>query len=235
MSFQFEPIATVHSCYKEKFGIPRQPGLVREAEAIIELLPPYNVPGAVKGIEGFSHLWLLFVFHAVKQSDHSLTVRPPRLGGNERVGVFASRSTHRPNPIGQSVVELVAVECGDGGVRLRVRGADLLDGTPLLDIKPYIPYVDAIPGARSGFAAGAPPQLEVVWSAGAEAVLAGERDGAAMRRVIGESLAYDPRPAIHHGREEGRRYGCRMFHFDVKWHVAGEQLIIDALEPLGEE
>ena len=154
--FTFAPIGVIHSCFKEKFGIPRQPGLVPAARAVLELLPPYNRAEAVRGLEGFSHIWVSFVFHACLDAPWKPTVRPPRLGGNRRLGVFATRSTHRPNPIGLSAVELERIETGPGRVLLHLKGADLMDGTPVLDIKPYLPYSDVIPGATGGFAAEAP-------------------------------------------------------------------------------
>ena len=150
--FSFEPVGVIHSCFKEKFGIPRQPGLAPDARAVLELLPPYNRAEAVRGLEGFSHVWLSFIFHACLGEPWKPTVRPPRLGGNRRLGVFATRSTHRPNPIGLSAVELEKIEAAPGRVLLHLKGVDLLDGTPVLDIKPYLPYSDNIPGALGGFA-----------------------------------------------------------------------------------
>jgi len=143
--FTFAPIGVIHSCFKEKFGIPRQPGLVPAARAVLELLPPYNRQRRCAGWRVFSHIWVSFVFHACWTSRGNRPVRPPRLGGNRRLGVFATRSTHRPNPIGLSAVELERIETGSGQVLLHLKGADLMDGTPVLDIKPYLPYSDVIP------------------------------------------------------------------------------------------
>ena len=156
MGWEFEPVAVVHSCFAEKFAIPRQPLLAPAATATLELLPPYDQPEALEGLEGVSHLWLLFVFHAAGHGSKHLRVRPPRLGGNQRIGVFASRATHRPNPIGQSVVRLEGIVDG----RLLLSGVDLLDGTPILDIKPYVPYADAIGDAHNSLAQ-APPAPNV--------------------------------------------------------------------------
>ena len=152
MHYEFDAIGLVHSPFKEKFGIPRQPGLVPEINAVLELLPPFDRPEAVSGLQGYSHIWVQFVFHQTIQDQWQPTVRPPRLGGNRRVGVFASRSPFRPNPIGLSVVKLDEVRCAAGRVELALSGVDMMDGTPVLDVKPYIPYVDSIADALSGYA-----------------------------------------------------------------------------------
>lgn len=227
-TYPMQPIGVVRSAFREKFGIPRQPGLVPAAEAVIELLPPANQPEAVRGLEGFSHLWVVFVFHACPAGEWHATVRPPRLGGNERVGVFASRSPFRPNRIGLSLVTLDGVDCGPGGVSLRVSGADLLDGTPVLDLKPYLPYVEALPEAHGGFAPAAPEsRLAVRFSAAAEAVLAARPDLPRLRELIGQLLALDPRPATCH--EEDRLFGFRLHDVDVRWRVAGGEAIVEEL------
>ena len=225
-------IGVIHSCYREKFGIPRQPGLVTSQTATLELLAPYNRPEAVKGLDGFSHIWVSFIFHAVPQGKWSPMVRPPRLGGNERVGVFASRSTHRPNPLGLSVVELAKVESSDSGVTLHLIGADLLDGTPVVDIKPYIPYVDSIAEARAGFADGAPkPHLSVEFSEQVEQRLQLESESLPqLRGVISESLAYDPRPAYKQGSDS--RGGVRLYHFDVRFEISGTKLLVTEIVPV---
>ena len=140
LTLTLQPIAVIHTPYKEKFSVPRQPDLVQDGIGIVELLPPYNSPEAVRGLEQFSHLWLIFQFDKVPHGKWQSTVRPPRLGGNQRVGVFASRATHRPNPLGLSKVELRQVECIHGRVFLHLGSVDLVDGTPIFDIKPYITY-----------------------------------------------------------------------------------------------
>lgn len=160
--FCFEPIATIHSPFKEKFGTPRQPGLIPAARGIFELVPPYNTPETVRALETFSHLWLLFVFDRCSDAKWHPTVRPPRLGGNARVGVFASRSNFRPNPIGQSVVQLDSVDCAEDGVKLHVSNFDLLDQTPILDIKPYVRYADSLPDAQCSYAPEPPAALSQV-------------------------------------------------------------------------
>ena len=157
MTFAFTPIGYVHSPYKEKFGIPRQPGLVTAAQATLRLVAPFDQPESVRGLEGFSHVWLIFVFHGTAAQGWKPTVRPPRLGGNARLGVFATRSTFRPNPIGLSVAQIVDIDAQHGQVSLTLSGCDLLDGTPILDIKPYLAYADALHQARSGFAPNGSP------------------------------------------------------------------------------
>lgn len=223
MEFTFRPVGIIRSCFKEKFGIPRQPGLVPAARASLELLPSFNRAEALRGLEEFSHLWLLFVFHASPDTPTQTTVRPPRLGGNRRLGVFASRGTHRPNPLGMSVVKLLEVVVDQGQWRLELQGADLLDGTPILDIKPYLPYADALFDARAGFAAATPaPSLRVDFTPEANIrcrELEGERPG--LQPLIEQILQYDPRPAYRKGQENDRIYGLRLFDLDVRWR-AGE-------------
>jgi len=168
-ALQLSPIGIISSCYKEKFGIPRQPSLVPAAMAELVLGDEFGEE-SVRGLEGFSHIWINFVFHETQAQGWKPMVRPPRLGGNEKVGVFASRSTFRPNPLGLSVIELLGVETKSGKVVLHLAGCDLMDGTPVLDIKPYLPYADIIPNAKGGFAETKPEALlEVVFSEEAEA------------------------------------------------------------------
>ena len=209
------PIGTLHSCYGEKFGIPRQPGLVESATATLELIPPFNTPEALRGLDKFTHLWVVFIFHQTTRDQWKATVRPPRLGGNERIGVFASRSNFRPNPIGLSVVELQKIE----GTRLHLGGGDFLDGTPVLDIKPYIPYADSIPDASGAFAATAPePGNQVEFSPEAEQALhqLENENRPALRKLITDMLAYNPRPAYQVDDPE-RIFGTRIFDLDIRW------------------
>jgi tRNA-Thr(GGU) m(6)t(6)A37 methyltransferase TsaA len=154
--FEFTAVGVIESPYKQKFAIPRQPGLIAEARGHLVLSPPFADDAIVRGIDSFSHLWLVFVFHETADKGWSPLVRPPRLGGNEKKGVFATRATFRPNPIGLSVVKLDGVERRGEQLVLKLSGIDLLDGTPVLDIKPYLPYADALPNAASGFADAAP-------------------------------------------------------------------------------
>ena len=228
MNYRFESIGTIHSCFKEKFGIPRQPGLVRAAEATLELLPPYNQPDALQGLEGYSHLWVSFVFHQNINTPWRPMVRPPRLGGNRQVGVFATRSPVRPNPIGLSVVELAGIDRKQ--CRLHLKGIDLLDGTPVLDIKPYLPYVDAIPDAKGGFAPQAPnhAQLEVSFEQQAELTLAeivGDKLPQTMQ-LIRQLLELDPRPAYMQNNSERSEFGISLYNFNMRWRMEGERAVL---------
>lgn len=220
-NFGFTTVAIVKSCFRAKFGIPRQPGLVQEAVGEILFQPPYNQPNAVRGLEGFSHIWVLFVFHESIRQQWKATVRPPRLGGDKRVGVFASRSPFRPNPIGLSVVKLQEVICHNAKVALRVEGLDILDGTPVLDVKPYIPYADSIPDAKGGFAPVAPSEnaLNVKFTPEAQlqcAVI--ENHGIPNFTALAQKLvAADPRPAYQD--ESGRIYGIFVHNYEVVWQA----------------
>lgn len=220
-----EIIARIRSDFPEKFGIPRQSGLVPQTRARILFEEPYRNPDALRGIEGYSHLWLLWSFSEAKCERFSPTVRPPRLGGNTRVGVFATRSPYRPNGIGLSSVSLVDVQLHtpDGPV-LTVGGADLMDGTPILDIKPYLPYVDCHPEATGGFAGErAGYALHVVFPEALEAKIPPEK-----REAIYGVLAGDPRPSYQHDPE--RVYGVAFSRYNVKFTVEGETLTVRAVE-----
>ncbi|WMR32988.1 tRNA (N6-threonylcarbamoyladenosine(37)-N6)-methyltransferase TrmO, partial [Metapseudomonas otitidis] len=187
MQHLVSPVGILRSCFKEKFAIPRQPQLAPAARGVLELLPPFDGGEAVAGLEQVSHVWLLFLFHQALEDTPRLKVRPPRLGGNQTLGVFASRATHRPNGIGQSVVKLDKVEAG----RLWLSGIDLLDGTPVLDIKPYVPYADCQLDARNGIAAAPPELIPVEWTpeALAQARLEGERLGEPLVALVEQCLA----------------------------------------------
>jgi len=225
MKIEFEQIGVVHSPFKEKFGVPRQPGLVPQIQATLELLPPYDRAEAVSGLEGYSHVWVQFLFHKAQRDEWQPTVRPPRLGGNRRVGVFASRSPFRPNPIGLSVVKLEGVDCSGGKVVLELSGVDLVDGTPVLDIKPYVPYVDSIPGAVPGFAPTPPASvLKVCFSSTAKGQLERRPDGPKLQEQIMALLETDPRPAyLGRGQQQDRVYGIRLYEFDLRWQVRGDE------------
>lgn len=229
MQYGVEPIGILHSPFDEKFGIPRQAGLAAHAWGEIAFLPPCDDPAMLDGLDGFSHLWLIFLFSGHVTQGWRARVRPPRLGGNREVGVWASRSPFRPNPIGLSLVRLDAV-IRQPRPRLRVAGVDLLDGTPILDIKPYLPYADAQPVARAGYAATAPePRLSVRFAAQAEAALAGG-SVPALRELVVEVLSLDPRPAYRDGAEPGRRYGMRLAGHEVRWRVVGAtEVVVESL------
>lgn len=230
-------IGKVRTPFAEKFGIPRQGGLVEEIHATLELDAPYQREEAWRGIEGFSHLWLLTWFHADKGAEAALTVRPPRLGGNARLGVFATRAPYRPNPVGLSLVRLLRVERLEGeAVRIHVAGADLLDGTPLLDVKPYLPYVEAVAQASGGFAgddSGA--SLQVAWTEQARTACAPwlERHPE-LCALIEALLQRDPRPAYQ--SDPARSYGMRLFDLDVRFRVeAGVAQVLDVVAAVSQE
>ena len=225
-SLTLQPVAVIHTPYKEKFSVPRQPNLVQDGTGVVELLPPYNQAEAVRGLTQFSHLWLIFQFDHIPQGKWNPTVRPPRLGGNQRVGVFASRSTHRPNPIGLSKVELRHVECKNGKVLLYLGAVDLVDGTPILDIKPYLAYADSEPNAISGFAQSEPkPLLQVEFTLEAEsAVKKHSKNRPHLQRFIIEVIQQDPRPAYQQGKITDRLYGISLYDLNVKWRIKAESV-----------
>ena len=217
-------VARMRSEFSSKFGIPRQSGLVEELHGTILFEPEFRDPSALRGMEGFSHLWLIWGFSENRRESWSPTVRPPRLGGNERLGVFATRSPFRPNALGLSCVKLERVELQTPqGPVIHVSGADLMDGTPIYDIKPYVPYADCRPEAREGFAPAPENKLRVEISPEIEAKIpAGQRE--ALRGV----LACDPRP--HYQDDSERVYGMGFAGMEVKFTVAGETLTVVAVE-----
>jgi tRNA-Thr(GGU) m(6)t(6)A37 methyltransferase TsaA len=241
--FEFEPIGYLESCFKEKFGIPRQPGLVTQATGILKLRDDPNLKTAIRSLEGFSHLWLIFVFHKHGSRNWKPSIRPPRLGGAKKVGVLASRSPHRPNPIGLSAVSLERIDLdAEGGPEIHVRGVDLLDGTPVLDLKPYIPYADSIPEAKAHWAEDPIERIEVIFSDRAEERIAHkaiEHDNPRLRDLIIEMLGLDPRPAFQKRRmppgsaeAEGTQYGFKLFEFDVKWEIRDGKFFVTDLVDL---
>lgn len=215
------PIAHVHCDFKEKFGIPRQSGLIDSARAKIVFLPEYRNPDALRGLDGYSHLWLLWQFSEAVRSEWSPTVRPPRLGGNKRMGVFASRSPFRPNPIGLSSVRIVSIDLNTSkGPVIEVAGADLLDGTPIYDIKPYLAYTDSHPDAASGFALTSDaPKLEVIIP---EVLL--EKIPSDMRRCVIDILAEDPRPGYQD--DPSRIYTMQYSTFEICFRVEGDRITV---------
>jgi len=228
LTHTIEPIGTVHSCFKELFGIPRQPGLVKAARGWIEFYPPYNRTEAFSGLEDISHIWITFLFHKSLNNETSLTVRPPRRAG-KRMGVFATRAPNRPNQLGQSVVELERMEEHDGKITLHVKGLDLIEGTPVIDIKPYVPYVDAIPDANGGFAHLAPEQrLQVSFSDDANRqVNTFEQQYPQLRQLISDILQYDPRPIYVRKLANKKRLGFFLYDLDVRVEVAdGERVVV---------
>lgn len=223
---EITPIAQIQSDFPEKFGIPRQSGLVEELTAAVVFEPAYRDISAFRGLEGFSHVWLIWEFSKARREGWSPTVRPPRLGGNRRLGVFATRSPFRPNPIGLSCVRLLEVRQDRAlGPVLIVAGADLMDGTPIYDVKPYLPYADCRPEAAGGFAAGSKgADLKVDCPARLlEAVPEGKR--AALLAV----LAQDPRPQYQ--SDPGRVYGMAFAGLEVRFRVEGERLTVTEIIP----
>ena len=230
MAYTLAQIAHIETDFSEKFGIPRQSGLVEELRARIVFEPEFRSPDAVRGLDGYDYIWLVWQFSTVVQAGQDgtnwrPTVRPPRLGGNTRMGVFATRSPFRPNPIALSCVKLAGIRQTADGPVLRVRGADLVNGTPILDIKPYIPYADSHPNALGGFAAvpagetlsvSIPPALLAQVPAGRQEALRGV-------------LAQDPRP--HYQKDPERVYGFSFAGFEVRFTVDGNQLTVRDIRP----
>lgn len=230
---QIEAVAICRTPYKQKFGIPRQPGLVN-VRGWVELAPHVNNIDAVRGIEQYSHLWLLFCFHENLAQGWKNTVRPPRLGGNEKLGVFATRSTFRPNGIGQSVVKLHNVVQRNGKVCLEISGMDLLDGTPIIDIKPYIPFSDAIDNASGGIAQSAPQLIDVQFSQLAESQLAeysNENKVADLKQVVNDVLAQDPRPAYKKAKADAKIYQVALYDIDIFWHLNNDKIEVIEIKP----
>ena len=228
--FSMKTIARIQSDFAGKFGVPRQSGLVEALEARVVFEPEYRNPAALRGLEGFSHIWLVWVFDQAVRAEWSPTVRPPRLGGNARLGVFATRSPFRPNPIALSAVTLAGMEeTREWGTVLRVRGADLMDGTPILDIKPYLPYADCRPEAVGGFASAPAGEtlavecLPELW----------EKVPPQRREALRAVLALDPRPRYQEDPE--RVYGFGFAGLEVRFSVEGGVLrvreILEGTEP----
>lgn len=225
---EITPIAHIRSDFKEKFGIPRQSGLVESLRAEVVFEPPYRIAEAVRGLEGFSHIWLIWEFSKARPAGWSPTVRPPRLGGNRRLGVFATRSPFRPNALGLSAVRLERVERHPHlGPVLHIAGSDLLDGTPVYDIKPYLPYADARPEASGGFTDQAerrrltvdcPPDLLT-------------KVPPEKREALLDVLAEDPRPSYQ--SDPDRVYGMAFFDVNVRFTVLGETLTVRDIEKKG--
>ena len=219
-----QPIGYVQSDFKEKFGIPRQSGRAPSAAARIIFYPEYRSPVAFREIEGFNYLWILFDFSKIDDADWSLSVRPPRLGGNKKVGVYASRSPFRPNHIGLSSVRLLGVEnTPDNGCVLMVSGVDLLDGTPVYDVKPYLPFTDCHLDATGGYSDGQKDyKLKVIFPEQLKNYFTKDKLNA-----LTECLADDPRPSY---QEDGKEYGMLYGNFNVKFTVANQTLTVTGVE-----
>ena len=220
-----DPIAYTRSCFRDKFGVPRQPGLTRFAHAELIIQPPYDREDAFRGLESATHLWLTFQFHEAVRAEWRPVVRPPRLGGNRKMGVFASRSPFRPNSLGLSVVRNRGVSRKDGRLVLDISDHDLIDGTPILDIKPYLPFADAVPEASLGWADNPPTErLPVVFLEEADRQLQTLPAEAYpdLRHLIEDVVSYDPRPSFRRGRDEERIYGAHLYDLNVRFRFVNQ-------------
>lgn len=227
--FEFSAIGVVRTPFKDRFGVPRQPGLAAQAKGVIKINPDPDLKTALRSLEEFTHLWIVFVFHDHGGKGWKPSIRPPRLGGNRKVGVLASRSPHRPNPIGLSAVVIEKIDFdAAGGPEIHVGGVDLIDGTPVLDIKPYISYADSIPDASAGWASEPIPRFPVIFSEQAEVELS-QRDPEGsknLRALIVDVLELDPRPAFQKRQSPvteleswGQRYGIDVLGNDIKYEL----------------
>ena len=239
MNYEFSPIAIIQTPFTQRFGIPRQPGLVPEAKGVIKFGKNPDYIHALKGMEQFSHLWVVFVFHSHGGNKWKPTIRPPRLGGKEKMGVLASRSPHRPNPIGLSVVEIERIDLSaKGGPEIHVRGVDLLDGTPILDVKPYIPYADSVPEANPGWAHEEIKKTPVIFEENAlkriaEAENRGEKN---LKALIEQLLTIDPRPGFQRRElppdaehSQGKDFGLLVKNHDVHWKIENQTFVVTDL------
>ena len=223
-----EPIAHLQSPFKQRFGIPRQPGLVN-AKGTIIFQPGFDDPVMLDGLEAFSHIWVSFIFHANIEQGWKKKVKPPRLGGKKQVGVFASRSPHRPNFLGLSVLKLDEIQTSKP-VSLRVSGLDILDQTPIIDIKPYVAYSDSIADASSSYASNAPiPMQQVTFDNAVISELMTNPDGLEFKQLIEDVLAQDPRPAYKTSRFTERDFGMVLGDYEVKWRVEDNMTRVVAL------
>lgn len=226
-SIRLTPIGIVNSPYKEKFAIPRQPGLVSAAKGTITLLNDVNTIDSVRGLAQFSHIWLLFVFHETQAQGWKPLVKPPRLGGNKKLGVLATRSTFRPNPIGMSAVKLERVEVIEHNIILHISGMDLLDQTPIVDIKPYIPYSDALVNTNAGFAQSSPQtKLTVLFCKNVRqklTVLTAKLPDLPL--LIEQVLAQDPRPAYKKNKLDEKVYGMHLYNLNIQWQMLAVETI----------
>lgn len=231
-AWTFHAIGRIHSPLKEKFGLPRQSGLVPELNGRIEILPPYDRDEAFKELSGYSHIWVVSVFHLAVREQWQPTVRPPRLGGNERVGVFASRAPYRPNPIGLSLCALHGIERQAGSLYLAIGACDMVDGTPVLDIKPYLPETDNVVGARAGFVDAVPRNaLRVDWSAKAQQQLIHLSSVYPdLQNLVQALIAQDPRPAYQRDLP-GQEYGMRVYDYNIRFAVHARQATVLSIEP----
>lgn len=226
INMDISPIAYIHSPYKQKFAIPRQPGLVKPARGEVIFEDAFADPNCLREISQFSHLWLIFCFHETAEESWSPLVQPPRLGGKKKVGVFASRSTFRPNSLGMSVVENLGWTQSGKELVLRVGSIDLLDKTPIIDIKPYIPYADSVPDAQAGYACDAPGKVfKVEFAEKAKQSLAIlKKTYVDLQELIEGVLQQDPRPAWRHKSPDEKQYGMSLYNLNVKWRIEADYI-----------
>lgn len=226
-SITLDFIGEVDSPYKEKFAIPRQPGLVSAAKGKITLCDVYNNEELVRGLSAFSHIWVVFIFHATQQQGWKPLVRPPRLGGNQKMGVLATRSTFRPNPIGMSVVKLDSIEKINKRIILNISAFDLLDKTPVIDIKPYIPYADSIENAKASYAQQQPAKIiSVNFTDNARHTLIKHKSTfPTLETLIIQILSQDPRPAYKQKKDDDSIYGVSLYHFNIRWLMRSHDTI----------
>lgn len=227
LTYELQSIGEVVSPYTEKFAIPRQPGLVTAATSSIRLSKACNREEILRGLDGFSHIWIVFLFHKAMRDDWKPMVRPPRLGGNEKVGVFASRSPFRPNPVGLSVVKLTDIIHRDGQWFIEFEGGDLLNDTPVIDIKPYLPYVDAITDASGGYAPNAPNLVSTIgFSELAKQQIQRYTDEyPQLGMLIEQILAQQPQPAYR--KTSDQIFGMTLYDLNIRWRQSGQEIVVD--------
>lgn len=229
--YTISAIGHIQSPYKQKFAIPRQPRLVPEAKAKLIFSPDFNREEFVRGLDEFSHIWLLFRFHETADKGYSAMVRPPRLGGNARKGVFATRATFRPNAIGMSAVKLEGIEYKNGQLSLLLAGIDLLDGTPIIDIKPYLPYSDSMPEASAGFADTRPEtHMSVEFTPEVLDFIAQQTQYPDLQAFISNVLKQDPRPAYKKQKDGQQSYGMTLYNYNICWQVNESHNLVTSIE-----
>jgi tRNA-Thr(GGU) m(6)t(6)A37 methyltransferase TsaA len=242
-SFDFKAIGVARTPFTQRFGIPRQPGLVPEAKGILKMDPNPDFKHALKTLNEFTHLWVIWVFHDHGGKKWKPTIRPPRLGGKAKVGVLSSRSPHRPNPIGLSVVKIERIDLdAKGGAEIHVQGVDLMDGTPILDIKPYLPYADSVPDAGSGWAHEEIKKTPVHFEPLAlKKIAAIEAAGSTqLKDLIEQLITIDPRPGFQKtdlppdaDHAQGTDFGLLVKEYDVKWKIENHEFVVYDLEYVG--
>lgn len=241
--YQFSPIGVVRSCFREKFGAPRQALMVKSATAVVKFNPDTRFHAGLQKLERFSHVWIIYVFHKNVEKGWHPTIDTPRVGEESGVGVFASRSPHRPNPIGMSAVKLEGIDYdARGGIEMRVSGVDILHGAPVLDIKPYLPYADSIDGANSGWADAQIRQYPVRFSEESAKFLAAHADSFRLRLLVEQMLEWDPRPTsqrralpMESADAQGRRFAFRIADIDVHWEPRDAAPYVTRIFPLKPE